>query len=100
MVMGTSAQRVNNEAIFFISRTDNGFSFSNPDNLSKNIGISSNPQLGVQGNNVFVVWQDGLFGSFDILFTSNYNNGLSFNFPPDNLSQNPGNSEIPRIALQ
>ena len=44
--------------IFFAFSTDNGLTFSAPDNLSNNTGVSSDPQISSSGNNVYVVWEE------------------------------------------
>ena len=36
---------------------DSGQTFSEADNISNNTGISFNPQISSEGNNVYVVWQ-------------------------------------------
>ena len=36
---------------------DNGLTFSDPFNISNNTGISANPQISSEGNNVYVVWE-------------------------------------------
>ena len=40
------------------SGTDNGQTFSTPDNLSKTPGRSDEPQISSEGNNVYVVWTE------------------------------------------
>ena len=52
-----------NADIFFAFSTDNGLTFSTPDNLSENTGVSFEPQISSQGNNVYVVWQDDTPGN-------------------------------------
>ena len=45
--------------IFFAVSTDNGQTFSTPDNLSEEYtGDSNGPQISSSGNNVYVVWTD------------------------------------------
>ncbi len=43
-------------------------SSSSTKNLSNNAGFSSDPQIAVSGNNVYVVWQDYSAGNWDIFF--------------------------------
>ena len=85
--------------IFFAFSTDNGQTFSTPDNLSENTGASSNPQISSSGNNVYVVWQDGTFagGNTDVFFKFSKDNGHTFS-TTDNLSETTGNSFIPQIS--
>ena len=42
--------------IFFAASNNNGTSFGTPINLSNNTGDSSEPQIAVSGNNVYVTW--------------------------------------------
>ena len=42
--------------IFFARSTDGGQTFSEPDNISENSGVSVEPQISSVGNNVYVVW--------------------------------------------
>ena len=87
-----------NRDIFFVASNNNGTSFGNPINLSNNAGVSSFPQIAAIGNNVYVTWHDNTpAGNLDILFASSNNNGTSFG-TPINLSNNVGNSELPKIA--
>ncbi len=85
--------------IFFAFSTDNGQTFSTPDNLSENTGASSNPQISSSGNNVYVVWEDGTFagGNTDVFFKFSKDNGQTFS-TTDNLSETTGNSFIPQIS--
>ena len=66
--------------IFFAVSTDNGQTFSTPDNLSEEYtGDSNGPQISSSGNNVYVVWTDStLPGNDEILFAFSTNNGLTF----------------------
>ncbi|MDR4510654.1 MAG: glycoside hydrolase [Nitrososphaeraceae archaeon] len=84
--------------IFFSVSNDNGHTFSTPKNLSYNLGDSSFPQIASEGDNVYVVWVDGISVNFDILFSSSTNNGKSFS-PPDVISDNTGQSS-PQIAAK
>lgn len=84
--------------IYFVRSTDNGATFSNAINLSGSRGTSSNAQLAVAGNNVYVAWQDNASGNFEILFATSVDNGASFNSPV-NLSNNGGDSAGARMAI-
>ncbi|MDX1373231.1 MAG: hypothetical protein R3321_12210, partial [Nitrososphaeraceae archaeon] len=66
--------------------------------ISGNIGPSLNPHIAAKGNTVYAVWEDIAQGSKDILFSFSTNNGKSFS-PPDNISNSPGNSNSPEIAV-
>src|SRR5688572_802922 len=65
-----------NRDIFFARSTDGGQAF-NTKNISNNTGDSVNPQISVEGNNVYVVWQeDG-----DIFFSFSQDGGQAFSDP-------------------
>ncbi|MGD1837380.1 MAG: sialidase family protein [Nitrososphaeraceae archaeon] len=86
-----------NGEIFFSFSTDNGQSFSQPDNISNTDGISSSPMIGTKGDNVYVVWRDTTPGNQDIFFSFSTDNGITFS-EPDNISNTDGDSTLPRIA--
>jgi len=83
--------------IFFAFSTDNGQTFSTPDNLSQNTGDSEDPQISSEGNNVYVVWIDTTDGNVDIFYTTN-NQDFGLFGTPLNLSHNAGESFDPQIS--
>ena len=87
--------------IFFSFSTDNGLSFSQPKNISKNTGGSFQPQIATSGDNVYVVWYDAtqiiLPGPFDIFFSFSNDNGQSFS-QPEKISESTARSLNPQIA--
>jgi hypothetical protein len=88
-----------NLEIFFAVSNDNGQTFSTPpDNLSENDGTSAGPQISTEGDNVYVVWTDNSAGNNEIFFAVSNDNGQTFSTPPDNLSENDGESHIPQIS--
>ena len=89
-----------NSDIFFVRSADNGQTFSSPQNISENDGISTDPQISSQGNNVYVVWEDNAFPLRpDIFFAFSTDNGQTFS-SPENVSQNPRSSFNPQISSQ
>lgn len=72
------------------------------DNISDNRRDSTYPQTESSGNNVYVVWQDNMFGqnrlNYDILLKSSTDGGQTFG-KIINLSNNSGFSEHPQIAV-
>ena len=66
--------------IFFTVSHDNGQTFlDKPIDLSDNDGDSTNQQMLVSGNNVYVVWTDrSNGGDLDIFFTVSHDNGQTF----------------------
>ena len=79
--------------IFFSVSNDNGQTFSNPINLSDNIGNSLRAQILTEGNNVYVVWMDNTPDTtpseFEIFFSVSNDNGQTFS-SPENLSDSEG----------
>jgi hypothetical protein len=74
----------------------------NTENLDNNddndATLLSNLQKAVSGNNVYVVWQDDTPGNQDIFFKRSTEIGKTFE-DTENLSDNDGASQIPRIAI-
>jgi hypothetical protein len=71
---------------------------SGSENISNNIGNSSDARIGVYQNNVYLVWTDDTTGNKDIYFKRSVDNGSTFG-SIENLSNNPGNSTNAQIAL-
>jgi hypothetical protein len=86
-----------NFEIFFARSTDGGMTFSEPINISDNEGDSSDPQISIEGNNMYVVWLDDTPGNRDIFFASSTDGGLTFS-EPINISDNEGESIRPVIS--
>ena len=84
--------------IFSSKSTDGGETFSTPENISNNPGTSALPAIAVNGNNVYIVWNDATFGNFDIFSSKSTDGGETFS-TPENISNNPGNSALPAIAV-
>ena len=85
--------------IFSARSTDGGLTFSDPENISETTGSSTNPQISVEGNNVYVVWSDNTTttGISDIFFARSTNGGMTFS-DPENISKNTGSSINPQIS--
>jgi hypothetical protein len=88
-----------NLEILFAESNDNGQTFSMPENLSNNAGASVEPEISTEGNNVYVVWQDDTPGNNEILFAESNDNGQTFSTPAENISNNAGFSQDPRISI-
>ncbi len=85
--------------IFFALSEDEGLSFSEPMNLSNDTSASSFPQLAVDGNNVYVVWQGSVnFEPHEVYFSTSLDGGNTFS-GPTNLSNNTGTSVNAQIAF-
>ena len=78
--------------------------FIPPDNLSENTGSSFLPQISLEGNNVYVVWQDDTLGSFNIFFAFSTDNGQTFSTPEHLTEENTGGSSFgsfgPKISSE
>jgi hypothetical protein len=71
---------------------------SGSQNISNNPGNSTDARIGVNQNNVYLVWTDDTAGNKDIYFKRSVDNGSTFGSSV-NLSNNPGNSTDAHIAL-
>ena len=87
--------------IFFTVSHDNGQTFlDKPIDLSDNDGDSTNQQMLVSGNNVYVVWTDRSNGpNFDIFFTVSHDNGDTFALHATDLSDNDGISLFTQMLV-
>jgi len=72
--------------------------FSNPINISTNLGDSILPQITVSGNDVYVLWNDNATGKFGIFLTKSTDGGTNFGMPV-NISKNIGSSGSPQFAV-
>ncbi|HEX5893180.1 MAG TPA: sialidase family protein [Nitrososphaeraceae archaeon] len=86
-----------NDDIYFKRSSDTGNSFNTTKNLSNTNGSSTDSQITATGNNAYIVWSDTTTGNGDIYFKSITDNGTTLSFP-ENLSNNDGRSDEPRIA--
>lgn len=89
--------------VFFSSSHDGGDTFNAPINLSNNTGNSFNPQVAVDGSNVYVVWDDddpGITSTSlpDIVLRMSNNSGQDFG-QIVNISHNDGISNFAKIVL-
>jgi hypothetical protein len=87
-----------NGDIYFKRSVDNGTSFGNIENLSNSTGNSTDAQIAVNENNVYVVWTDNTTGNGDIYFKRSVDNGTSFG-NIENLSNDIGRSFEPQIVI-
>jgi hypothetical protein len=87
----------NSEAMFAKS-SDGGDTFTSAKNLSNTTGDSTNPNVAVSQSNVYVVWEDDNAGDSEIILVRSTNNGVNF-APSRNISNSPGESFDPRIAI-
>ena len=102
MIFPTLIQGMSSERLSYSQEqndTNNTFII---ENISDNIRDSVYPQTESFQNNVYVVWQDNLFGdnriNYDILLKSSNDGGQTFG-EAINLSNNSGFSEHPQVAI-
>jgi len=81
--------------IFFSFSHDGGQTFSTK-NISNDTANSEETQISSQGNNVYVVWQNG---TQNILFVRSTDGGQTLS-EPDNVSNNTGGVEDPQISSE
>ena len=67
-------------------------------NISNNPRFSSDPQIAVSGNNLYVIWEDFTPGNWEIFFKRSRDNGVKFS-STINLSDNDEESARPQIAV-
>ena len=71
---------VGNDEILFRKSTDGGNTFSKAVNLSNNTEISTNPQLAIDGPNVYVAWydKDNVSNTNKIVYLKSIDSGIKF----------------------
>jgi hypothetical protein len=87
-----------NKDIYFKRSVDNGTTFGSTENLSNNPGNSTDAQITLYQNNVYLVWTDDTTGNEDIYFKRSVDNGTTF-AETENLSTNStSSSNGPQIS--
>ena len=71
---------------------------SSPQNLSNNTGNSTDAQIAVYQNNVYIVWSDATTGNGDIYFKRSVDNGTTFDTIKNASTNNTGLSSFPQIS--
>lgn len=94
---GNSDNLIPND-LFFTKSTDNGNKFTTESSLSKKNSL--NAEIAVNGNNVYIIWQDFLRpNNQEILFKKSTDGGETFADTSTNISNNKGTSECPSISI-
>jgi len=94
---GNSDNLIPND-LYFVKSTDNGKAFTAESSLSKKTSL--NAELAVDGNNVYIIWQDILRpDNQEILIKKSTDSGNTFRDTSTNISNNKGTSECPSIAI-
>jgi hypothetical protein len=78
--MARIVSSVGKDEIFFLKSTDGGNSFSNAINLSNDTQIATNPQLAINGANVYLAWydRDNATNTNKIVFLKSIDGGIKF----------------------
>jgi hypothetical protein len=87
-----------NSEIFFRSSTNNGQAFGSEENLSTDNISSERPDIGVSGQNVYVVWSNDPETNSEIFYRASTDGGQTFG-DIQNISMTPGDSILPGIAV-
>jgi hypothetical protein len=103
---GFCFNKTENCDILFSRSANSGAAWTPAKNLSNTDEISILQQFAVSGNNVYLVWVDKLvvvsspddLGEGDIFFRRSLDGGATWK-PVVNLSNNPGDSQSPQIAV-
>ena len=66
--------------------------FTNPINVSDNVGDSTNPQMVFSGNSVYITWTDTTSGNSNVFFAKSTDGGESFGKPINIGITNSGDS--------
>jgi hypothetical protein len=94
---GNSDNLIPND-LYFVKSTDNGKGFTAESSLSKKTSL--NAELAIDGNNVYIIWQDFLRpNNQEILIKKSTDSGNTFRDTSTNISNNKGTSECPSIAI-
>jgi hypothetical protein len=93
-----STAGASNSEIKFAKSSDSGATFTSAKSISNNAGTSAKPNVAVSGNNVYIVWEDDTAGDTEIILARSTNGGVNF-APSRNLSNSPGESFDPRMAI-
>src|SRR5918995_82847 len=86
-----------NGDVYFKRSMNNGGTFGGTENLSNNLGRSSDPDVTLDQEEVYITWTDYTTGNGDVYFKASPDSGFTFS-SVKNLSNNTGASLSPHIA--
>ena len=98
------AETIGNDEIVYSRSTDGGVTWSAAVNIANTSAKSAKPAIAATGNSVYVAWEDDTTGGGDIYYRYSTDGGLNWlpdpsTTSPKNLSDNPGRSSEPAIAV-
>ena len=67
-----------NPDILFRRSVNDGASFGPTTNVSNNLGISTEPNMAISSNSIYIVWRDDTLGNEGIFFKRSVDNGATF----------------------
>ena len=68
----------NNSDILFVRSTDKGFNWGAVQQLTSDPTVQAFPSLASSGNNIYIVWEDNRYGSYDVFSRRSTNAGVSW----------------------
>ena len=77
------------QEIFFAKSDNEGLTFDTAVNISNTIDQSTFPDIAAFGDNVYVVWTEGVIGNREIVIVQSNDRGEIFTSPPINITSNP-----------
>lgn len=74
--------------------------FTNPVNISNNVGDSMSPQTIFSEDGIYVTWIDHVFGTYDVFFSKSIDGGNTFEKKLNLGTVQSGQSSLPSMAKQ
>ena len=87
-----------NSEIYYKHSMDNGSSWGDAIRLTNDTAMSLDPSIAVHDRGVHIVWSDNRDGNQEIYYKRSRDDGMTWG-PDTRLTNNPGNSTNPGIAL-
>lgn len=87
-----------NYEIYFRQSDDGGATWTADERLTNNAGASGHPAIAVDGQNIYVVWDDDTPGNSEVYFKKSGDGGTTWT-TNKRLTNNEGYSALPTIAV-
>ena len=87
-----------NAEIYFKTSDDGGATWTTDKRLTNNAGFSGHPAIAVDGQNIYVVWDDDTPGNSEVYFKQSDDGGATWT-TNRRLTNNAGYSALPTIAV-